>query len=157
MRRGENGNEMLLFQQESELLLDATLDKDGEAVAERIEKIHEEYASAIQYNNENSLSSVLALAYLSAMQYYFKPVRELPTGRGFADFVFIPKPEYKNDYPALVVELKWNKSAVSALLQIKDRKYPDSIQDYTGDILLVGINYSKKDKKHECVIEAYKK
>lgn len=148
---------MLLFQQESELLLDATLDKDGEAVAERIEKIHEEYASAIQYNNENSLSSVLALAYLSAMQYYFKPVRELPTGRGFADFVFIPKPEYKNDYPALVVELKWNKSAVSALQQIKDRKYPDSIQDYTGDILLVGINYSKKDKKHECVIEAYKK
>lgn len=148
---------MLLFQQESELLLDATLDKDGEAVAERIEKIHEEYASAIQYNNENSLSSVLALAYLSAMQYYFKPVRELPTGRGFADFVFIPKPEYKNDYPALVVELKWNKSAVSALQQIKDRKYPDSIQDYTGDILLVGINYSKKDKKRECVIEAYKK
>ena len=139
------------------MLLDATLDKDGEAVAERIEKIHEEYASAIQYNNENSLSSVLALAYLSAMQYYFKPVRELPTGRGFADFVFIPKPEYKNDYPALVVELKWNKSAVSALQQIKDRKYPDSIQDYTGDILLVGINYSKKDKKHECVIEAYKK
>ena len=130
---------------------------DGEAVAERIEKIHEEYASTIQYNNENSLSSVLALAYLSAMQYYFKPVRELPTGRGFADFVFIPKPEYKSDYPALVVELKWNKSAVSALQQIKDRKYPDSIQDYTGDILLVGINYSKKDKKHECVIEAYKK
>ena len=155
--RRKRWNEMLLFQQESELLLDATLDKDGEAVAERIEKIHEEYASAIQYNNENSLSSVLALAYLSAMQYYFKPVRELPTGRGFADFVFIPKPEYKNDYPALVVELKWNKSAVSALLQIKDRKYPDSIQDYTGDILLVGINYSKKDKKHECVIEAYKK
>jgi len=130
---------------------------DGEAVAERIEKIHEEYASTIQYNNENSLSSVLALAYLSAMQYYFKPVRELPTGRGFADFVFIPKPEYKSDYPALVVELKWNKSAVSALQQIKDRKYPDSIQDYTGDILLVGINYSKKDKKHECVIKAYKK
>ena len=148
---------MELFQQESELLLDATLDMDGEAVAERIEKIHEEYASTIQYNNENSLSSVLALAYLSAMQYYFKPVRELPTGRGFADFVFIPKPEYKSDYPALVVELKWNKSAVSALQQIKDRKYPDSIQDYTGDILLVGINYSKKDKKHECVIKAYKK
>ncbi len=112
--RRKRWNEMLLFQQESELLLDATLDMDGEAVAERIEKIHEEYASTIQYNNENSLSSVLALAYLSAMQYYFKPVRELPTGRGFADFVFIPKPEYKSDYPALVVELKWNKSAVSA-------------------------------------------
>ena len=68
-------NEMLKFQQESEDLLDATLDMDGETVAAQIEKIHEEYASAIQYNNENSLSSVLALAYLSAMQYYFKPVQ----------------------------------------------------------------------------------
>lgn len=114
-------NEMLKFQQESEDLLDATLDMDGEIVAAQIEKIHEEYVSAIQYNNENSLSSVLALAYLSAMQYYFKPVREFPTGRGFADFVFIPKTEYRNDYPALVVELKWNKSAVSALQQIKDK------------------------------------
>ena len=130
---------------------------DEETVSAVIEKIHMQYTSAIRYNDENSLSSVLALAYLSAMQYYFKPVRELPTGRGFADCVFIPKPEYKSDYPALVVELKWNKSAVSALQQIKDRKYPDSIQDYTGDILLVGINYSKKDKKHECVIKAYKK
>ena len=71
--------------------------------------------------------------------------------------MFIPKPEYKSDYPALVVELKWNKSAVSALQQIKDRKYPDSIQDYTGDILLVGINYDKKTKKHECVIGEYQK
>lgn len=115
------------------------------------------YASVIQYNDENSLSSVLAIAYLSAMQYYFKPIRELPTGRGFADFVFLPKPEYRNDYPALVVELKWNKSAKSALQQIKDRKYPASIERYTGDILLVGINYDKKTKKHECVIEQYEK
>ena len=123
------------------------------SVAEQIEKIHEEYVSAIQYNNENSLSSVLAVAYLSAMQYYFKPVRELPTGRGFADFVFIPKPEYKNDYPALIVELKWNKSAKSALQQIKDKKYPNAIKNYTGAILLVGINYNKENKKHECMIE----
>mgnify|MGYP000408819709 CR=1 FL=1 len=81
---------MLKFQQESEDLLDATLDMDGEIVAAQIEKIHEEYVSAIQYNNENSLSSVLALAYLSAMQYYLNR-SGIPTGRGFADFVFIPK------------------------------------------------------------------
>ena len=99
-------NEMLVFQQESENLLDATLDLNGSEVAKQIEKIHNEYVSVIQYHNENSLSSVLAIAYLSAMQYYFKPIRELPTGRGFADFVFIPKPEYKDDYPALIVELK---------------------------------------------------
>ena len=99
-------NEMITFQQESERLLDATLDMDGAAVAAQIEKIHHEYTSVIQYHNENSLNSVLTIAYLSAMQYYFKPIRELPTGRGFADFVFVPKPEYRNDYPALIVELK---------------------------------------------------
>ena len=151
--RRKQWNELMVFQRESERLLDATLDMDGTSVAEQIEKIHEEYVSAIQYNNENSLSSVLAVAYLSAMQYYFKPVRELPTGRGFADFVFIPKPEYKNDYPALIVELKWNKSAKSALQQIKDKKYPNAIKNYTGAILLVGINYNKENKKHECMIE----
>lgn len=113
--------------------------------------------AVIQYNNENSLSSVLAIAYLCAMQYYFKPIRELPTGRGFADFVFVPKPEYKNDYPALIVELKWNKNAQTAMMQIKDKKYPSSILNYTGDILLVGINYDKNSKEHQCLIEKYEK
>ena len=150
-------NEMLLFQQESEQLLDATLDMDGREVAKQIEKIHNEYVSVIQYNNENSLSSVLAIAYLSAMQYYFKPIRELPTGRGFADFVFVPKPEYKADYPALIVELKWNQNASTALNQVKDKKYVSSILNYTGDILLVGINYDKSSKKHDCLIESYSK
>ena len=150
-------NEMLILQLNSENLLDATLDMDGVAVAEEIEKIHNEHVSVIQYNNENSLSSVLTIAYLSAMQYYFKPIREFPTGRGFAYFVFIPKPEYKNDYPALLVELKWNQNAQTALTQIKTKKYPSSILNYTGDILLVGINYDKKSKEHQCLIEKYEK
>ena len=150
-------NEMITFQQESEHLLEATLDMDEEAVEEGIEKIHTEYVSNIQYNNENSLSSVLAIAYLSSMEYYFKPVRELPTGRGFADFVFIPKPEYKNDYPALVIELKWNQNAQTALQQIKEKNYPESILNYMGNILLVGINYDKVSKEHTCRIEAYGK
>ena len=150
-------NEMILFQQESEKLLDATLEMDCPVVAAQIKKVHNEYVSVIQYHNENSLSSVLAIAYLSAMQYYFKPVRELPSGRGFADFVFIPKPEYKSDYPALVVELKWNQNAQTAMQQIKDRKYPDSVLEYTGDILLVAINYDKDKKEHQCMIEQYEK
>ena len=150
-------NEMILFQQESEKLLDATLEMDCPVVAAQIEKIHNEYVSVIQYHNKNSLSSVLAIAYLSAMQYYFKPVRELLSGRGFADFVFIPKPEYKSDYPALVVELKWNQNAQTAMQQIKDRKYPDSVLEYTGDILLVAINYDKDKKEHQCMIEQYEK
>ena len=148
-------NEFLEFQRESMDLLDATLNLDSEEVAKKIEKIHAEYSSVIQYNNENSLSSVLTIAYLSAMQFYFKPIRELPTGRGFADFVFIPKPEYMKDYPALVVELKWNQNAQTAMQQIKERNYPISIEPYTGNILLVAINYDKTKKSHQCMIEKY--
>ena len=150
-------NELQEFEYQSEQLLEATLDREETLVADYIEQIHMEYASAIQNHNENSLSSVLTIAYLSAMKYYFKPIRELPTGRGFSDFVFIPKEEYRVDYPALVVELKWNKSAHTALQQIKDKKYPESLLQYTGNILLVGINYDKKSKAHECVIEEYKR
>lgn len=150
-------NEMILFWQKSEKLLTDTLERNEEKVAAEIEEIHEEYTSVIQYNNENSLSSVLPIAYLSAMQWYFKPIREFPAGRGFADFVFIPKPEFRNDYPALVVELKWNKNANTALNQIKEKKYPESILHYTGNILLVGINYDKESKEHQCMIEPYEK
>ena len=91
------------------------------------------------------------------MKCYFKPIRELPTGRGFADFVYLPKPEYKADYPALIVELKWNQSAQTAMQQMKEKKYPVSVQNYTGDILLVGINYDRDSKKHQCLIEKYEK
>ena len=135
--------------------LDATLDMDTDTVARSIEKIHNEYASAIQYNNENSLSSILSIGYLSTMRYYFKPIREFPAGRGFADFVYLPKPEYSRDYPALVVELKWNQNAQTAIRQIKNRQYPEAVANYTDNILLVGISYDKKQKTHNCVIEKY--
>ena len=150
-------NELIVFQKESEQLLKDTIQMNGNAVAKEIEKIHREYTSVIQYNNENSLSSVLSIAYLSSMQYYFKPIREFPAGHGFADFVFIPKPEFQNYYPALVVELKWDKSAVGAIEQIKEKQYGNALKDYQGNLLLVGINYNKKTKKHECVIETMQK
>lgn len=150
-------SEWIQFEEQSNEMLDATLNGNSEAVAAGIETIHMDYASTIQYNNENSLSSVLTIAYLSAMKYYFKPVRELPAGRGFADFVFIPKPEYAADYPALVVELKWNQSARTALQQIYEKEYPKSLLNYAGKILLVGISYDKKSKVHQCIIEDYRK
>ena len=155
--RRKKWDEMIAFSTASERLLEATLDMYTDAVASQIEKIHNEYTSVIQYHNENSLSSVLTIAFLSTMQYYFKPVRELPAGRGFADFVYIPKPEYMQEYPALIVELKWNQNAQTALQQIREKRYPESVSDYTGDILLVAINYDKKTKEHQCLIEQYKK
>ena len=104
--KSKKWNELLDFQRESKELLEATLDMDCDTVVEKMEKIHTQFASTMQYNDENSLSSVLTIAYLSAMQYYFMPVREFPTGRWFADYVFLPKPEYAEEMPALLVELK---------------------------------------------------
>lgn len=155
--RNSHWDEMVSFQQESRKLLMATLARDEKRVAQEIEKIHNDYVSIIQYNNENSLSSVLAIAFLGSMQYYFKPVREMPTGYGFADLVFVPKPEYVNSFPTMVMELKWNKDAETAVKQIKEKKYPESLLQYTGDILLVGINYNPDNKVHQCLIKKYEK
>ena len=145
-------DELIELQIKSNALLDAALAMNCEAVAEIIEEFHMEYTSVIQYNNENSLSSVLSIACLGAMKYYFKPVRELPAGRGFADLVFLPKKDYP-DMPALVIELKWNESADTAIRQIKEKRYTKAVEEYTGDMLLIGISYDKKKKKHECMIE----
>ena len=150
-------DEFIGFQQLSQRILAATLEQDSEDTAKLIEKIHMEYISAIEYNNENSLSSTITLAYLTTMKYYYKPKHELPAGKGFADIIYFPKPQYLSRYPALVIELKWNKSTRTAIDQIKEKQYPESIKDYTGNILLIGINYDKKSKKHTCQIEEYKK
>ncbi len=149
-------NEFVELQSKSNELVRATLDMDCTAVAETIEEIHSGYTSAITYNSENSLSSVLSIAYLGAMQYYFKPIREFPSGRGFADLVFLPKREYP-EMPVMIVELKWNKSAETAIQQMKEKNYVESVKTYTGNILFVGISYNKKSKMHECIIEKFTK
>lgn len=138
--------------QNSEKLLEATLAMDEEAVAELIEKVHMDNSSSLVYNNEISLASVIQVAYYTASREY-NLVRELPTGKGFADMAFVPKK--KSRKPALLVELKWNKSAVGALEQIKDKGYDSKLKEYKGNMLLVGINYDKKSKKHQCRIEKF--
>ena len=134
----------------SEQLLKDTLAGNAEAVAKAIETVHQQNTSILQYNDENALAYVVSLAYQSAHQYY-KFVRELPAGKGFADIVLIP---YRNvDKPAIVIELKYNKSAEGAIKQIKEKQYVDALRGYAGNIVLVGINYEKRTKQHECKVE----
>lgn len=135
----------------SEELLEATLQKDAEAVARGLEEIHGEASSILTYNNENSLSCAVSLAYFSARASY-KIVRELPAGKGFADLVFLPRKNHL-DKPAIVVELKWNQSAEGAISQILEKQYAKSLEGYAGKILLVGINYDKAAKSHQCIIQ----
>ncbi len=134
----------------SDELLKATLNCDEEKVAELIDKAHSDNTSILKYNDENSLSCVISLAYYSARKTYTIE-RELPAGKGFADLVF--RPRKNNSNPAIIVELKYDKSAEGALEQIKNKKYADCLKDYSGEILLVGINYDKESKKHSCKIE----
>lgn len=75
----------------------------------------------------------------------------MATGLGFADLVLIPRKGVSS--PAIVIELKYNKTAETAISQIKEKRYLDSLKDYEGNILLVGINYDKQTKKHDCLIE----
>jgi len=139
---------------ESDQLIMDTIHMNAEAVATQIEKVHMEATNPLNANNENSLRTVLQLAYFSYKDYYLK-MEELPTGLGYADILYLPK--QGETVPALLVELKWNKSAEAAIEQIKSRKYPEALRGYGGDILLVGINYDKNalagKRKYTCVIE----
>ncbi len=135
----------------SEQLLERTWALDGIAVAKGLSAIHSETASLLKYNDENSLTCTILMAYYSAKACYMNPIMELPSGKGFADVVYLPR--RNADKPALIVELKWNRSAEGAIRQIHDRQYADWIKGYTGEILLVGVNYERKNKRHTCEIE----
>jgi hypothetical protein len=134
----------------SDRLLKLTWAKEADEVARHICEIHMDNTSILQYNDENSLSCVITLAYYNAINDY-TIIRELPSGLGFADIVYLPRKQ--SGKPAMVIELKYNKTAKAAIDQIKEKKYPDSLKGYRGSILLVGINYDKDTKVHSCIIE----
>ena len=138
----------------SRKLLESLWAMDADAVAVGVEKTHEEI-SILQYNDENSLSCTIHLAFYFAREYYTM-IRELPTGKGFADVCMIPRKRHL-DKPAVIIELKWDKSTIGALEQIKEKNYGSALKDYQGKLLLVAINYNKKTKKHECAIEVMEK
>ena len=137
----------------SEKLLQATLSGDEETVAELIEQAHQANASILKYNDENALSCVISLAYYSAQKNYTLH-REMPAGKGFADIVF--EPNRNCNLPAMIVELKWGHSAEEAVEQIKRKDYLDCLQNYHGEILLVGVNYDK-EKRHTCKMKRVKR
>lgn len=137
----------------SDQLLEATLNMDEEAVAAAIEAAHKEGTAPTFYNNEQALRSIIRVAYISCVDEYLK-IDELPSGHGYADVVFFPKKT--SSKPLLLIELKWNKTDAGAIRQIKNNDYPQALKDYGGDMLLVGINYDAKSKKHTCRIEAFR-
>jgi hypothetical protein len=171
---GEKYPEIAKAIQASRALLEAAWARDEKAVAAGVEAAHFE-TSQLTYNSETALSYVVSLAFYAAREYY-TIIREMPAGKGFADIAFIPKstaasnrsphsqsfnPSIPQSFnpsipqsppPAMLIELKWNAKADSALKQIRDKRYPQSLEAYRDNLLLIGVNYNKKTKKHTCRI-----
>ena len=133
----------------SKELLVETIAGNEEAVASALDVSHIHVTSNRSYNNEDALQSAVCLAYIYALNRY-TVIREMTAGKGFADVVFIP---FNDTDPAMIIELKRNSSTESAITQIRDRRYFDSLSHYSGNLLFVGINYDEKEKTHTCRIE----
>ena len=139
--------------QDSKGLLAETIRKNADAVAKALDISHIHVTSNRSYNNEDALQSAIYLSYIYALNKY-TVIKEMTTGKGFADVVFIP---FVPDIPAMIIELKRNGSAESAMNQIKEKKYFDSLSHYSGNLLFVGINYDEESKTHTCKIEELEK
>ena len=134
----------------SDELVRAMIAGEGEKVAAAVEDAHDRYSSIFAYNDENTLASVLILAFYAARKKYIMH-REYASGKGYADIVFLPRPG-KSD-PAMVIELKVRETAGTAIDQIKERNYSQIPKEYSGEIILCGISYDMKTKEHTCLIE----
>ena len=135
----------------TDVLLNDIWSLNSEAVAKIFDEAHQDHTSILTYNNENSLANVIAISLFLSTTNTYNVVRELPTGKGYADLVYLPKSGVNK--PALLIELKFDKSAQTAVTQIKEKNYLQFFKDYKGEVLLVGINYSKDTKTHQCIIE----
>ena len=138
----------------TDVLLNDIWSLNSEAIAKIFDEAHQDHTSILTYNNENSLANVIAISLFLSTTNTYNVVRKLPTGKGYADLVYLPKSGVNK--PALLIELKFDKSALTAVTQIKEKNYLQFFKDYKGEVLLVGINYSKDTKTHQCIIERAK-
>ncbi len=159
LRGSRSHKELSELVRQSDRLLESLWMMDEEAVAEGVEYIHNHKVAQNFYNNEQALRSVVRTAFLGAIDHYIE-IQELPSGKGYADLVFIPRRNTRR--PILVIELKWNEPVNTAIDQIRERDYPAMLSEYMnsasykgngGGILLVGISYDKDTKQHSCRIE----
>ena len=141
----------------SQRLLKATWECREESVAELLEWFHDT-AENKTYNSEAALSYAVQMAYYAAQKYY-TTIQEMDSGKGYTDIVYLPSPRYP-DKPALLIELKYNRTTETAADQIRARYYPQNLAHYKDNLLLVSINYDREAantsaefKRHSCRIE----
>ena len=151
LESSDNFTKIIEMIKDSDRLLYYTQKCDAEKVAAALDEAHLAISNPKNYNNEGSLQAAIRLAYFTASSKY-TIIQELTTGYGFADMGFIP---LDKKYPAMIIELKYDKDSETAITQIKNKNYPKVFENYLDNLLLVGVNYDKETKVHECVIEKY--
>ena len=153
VERSDGWGEVARSIRDSEGLLDALLAGDAKAVADGVERAHEDAASVLTYNDENSLACTLRLALHTATRRW-RLVREAPAGKGFADLVMAPLASHP-EVPGVVVELKYGATPEDALAQIRERGYARAFGEPApaAGVLLCGIAYDPKAKEHSALIE----
>lgn len=152
---GDNPHYSLMDQliSRSSEVLEATLNGDEKKVEEELEEVHDKFSSDLTYNNEGDMYSTIKMAYFAALKDY-SCFREFQSGKGYVDLVYIPLNPTKS---TILIELKKDKTANSGIDQIKEKNYPSRLEHYKDNLLLVGINYDSKTKKHSCKIERVKR
>lgn len=134
---------------QSRALLTATLSCENQKVAQLLENVHDDMNEFKEYNNEHTLKCVIHLAYYAALDKY-EMKYEIPAGKGYADCIMIPR---QKGLPGIILELKYDKSPEQAIEQIRSKNYMNALRSKASEVLLVGINYDKKSKRHQCLIE----
>ena len=141
----------------SEKMLKATLTGDTATMCEILEFAHNTEIPLLNYNNEMDLTAIVNLVYLSARDNY-RIEREDKAGIGYVDFIFYPEIDKNAD--CIILELKIDSFPEEAIQQIIEKKYALRFRGklgeqpmYTGKILAVGISYSRKTKKHSCIVQ----
>ena len=138
----------------SRKMLEATIHHDTKTMEQILEYAHNTEVPILSYNHEIELAAIINLVYLAARDYY-RVEREDKAGTGFVDFIFYP---YNKEYPGIILELKVDSTPEKAIQQIKDKKYELKLKGRLGEeenknIVIVGISYDRKTKKHCCVVE----
>ncbi|MCR5454819.1 MAG: ATP-binding protein [Bacteroidales bacterium] len=150
LRDNKNYAPVMKMINESEKLLEETINGNSEYVAAALKEAHSRQTNPFTYNDERTFQSAIGLAFFAANNYY-TVIKELPSGDGYADLAFVP---IDSNRPALIIELKSSTStAQGAIDQIKKKNYKQVLRNYAGNMILIGIKYYPNTHEHECVIE----
>ena len=136
----------------SKKLYEETLKGNTDYINETLDKNHLDLAHPFNKNKEDILGIIVQISYYNCKQYYNIKKEDTST-LGRADLTFIP---YDNTHMPIIVELKVNSTPSEAIEQIKSREYYNSLGDYHGDVLLLGISYNVLTLKHDSKIEIIK-